>query len=153
MRVKYCSPELVAQHGEREDVESSAQEDEDEGPDDQAQLHSVREGEDAEAQVNEDGGLAHEGEGAHGLLHRDLGDGGEVVVGVVAHHQAAEQDGHDAGQVDALGQRVRRVDEAEHEGELQAGVGVQVDVFQHQGAQKGHDDANSSTAKEDSEES
>ena len=96
MRIKYCSPELVAQHGEREDVESSAQEDEDEGPDDQAQLHSVREGEDAEAQVDEDGGLTHKGQCPHGLLHGDLGDGRQVVVSVVRHHQTTEQDGHDS---------------------------------------------------------
>ena len=96
MRVKYCSPELVAQHGEREDVESSAQEDEDEGPDDQAQLHSVREGEDAEAQVDEDGGLTHKGQCPHGLLHGYLGDGRQVVVSVVRHHQTTEQDGHDS---------------------------------------------------------
>ena len=74
-------------------------------------------------------------------------------MGVVGHDEAAEQDGHDPTEVDPLGQGVRGVDEAQHEGELQAGVGVQVDVLQHQGAQQGHDDADGCTAEEDTKES
>lgn len=37
-----------------------------------------------------------EGHGPEGLLHEDLGDRGQVVVRVVGHHDAREQDGHDA---------------------------------------------------------
>ena len=112
----------------------------------------MREGEDAETEIDEDGSLADEGEGPHGLLHGDLSDGGEVVVGVVGHHQAAEEDGHDTGEVDPLCQGVRGVDEAEHEGELQAGVGVQVDVLQDQGADESHQGPDGGTAEEHSEE-
>lgn len=39
---------------------------------------------------------AQEGHGPQGLLHEDLGDRGQVVVCVVRHHNAGEQDGHDA---------------------------------------------------------
>lgn len=39
---------------------------------------------------------AQEGHGPQGLLHEDLGDGGQVMVRVVGHHNAREQDGHDA---------------------------------------------------------
>ena len=112
----------------------------------------MREGENPEAEIDKYRGLADEGKRPHGLLHRDLGDGGEVVVGVVRHDEAAEEDGHDAGQVDALGQGVGGVDKAEHQGELQAGVGVQVDVLQHQRADQGHQGADGGTAKEDAEE-
>lgn len=43
------------------------------------------------------GGLtAQEGHSPEGLLHEDLGDRGEVMVRVVRHHDAREQDGHDA---------------------------------------------------------
>ena len=35
---------------------------------------------------------------------RHLCDRRQVVVSVVAHHQSAEQDGHDTGQVDTLHQ-------------------------------------------------
>ena len=68
----------------------------------ETQLHSVREGENSQAEIDKYRGLADEGERPHGLLHRDLGDRGEVVVGVVRHDEAAEQDGHDAGQVDDI---------------------------------------------------
>lgn len=37
-----------------------------------------------------------EGHGPQGLLHEDLGDRGQVMVCVVRHHDAREQDGHDA---------------------------------------------------------
>ena len=112
----------------------------------------MREGENPQAEIDKYRGLADEGERPHGLLHRDLSDGGEVVVGVVGHDEATEQDGHDAGQVDTLGQGVRGVDEAEHQGELQAGVGVEVDVLQHEGADQSHQGADGGAAKEDPEE-
>ena len=48
-----------------------------------------------------------EGNSSHCLPHGYLGDGGQVVVGVVRHDNSAEQDGHYSRQVDAFGQRVR----------------------------------------------
>ena len=102
----------------------------------ETQLHAVREGEDAEAEIDEDGSFTDEGKRPHGLLHGDLCDGREVVVRVLAHDDGAEEDGHDAGEVDALGQRVGDVDEAQHQGELQRRVAVQVDKLKQQGAGK-----------------
>ena len=72
----------------------------------------------------------------HGLLHGDLCDWWEVVVGVLAHADPAEKDRHDSWQMDALGQRVGDVDEAQHQGELQRRVAVQVDKLKQQGAGK-----------------
>ena len=37
-----------------------------------------------------------EGHGAEGLLHRNLGDGWQVQMSVVRHHDSTEQDGHDS---------------------------------------------------------
>ena len=118
----------------------------------ETQLHAVREGEDAEAEIDEDGSFTDECERPHGLLHGDLCDGREVVVCVVGHDEAAEEDCHDPGQVNSLRQGVRRVDEAEHQRELQAGVGVQVDVLQHEGADQSNQRPDGSAAKEDSKE-
>lgn len=36
----------------------------------------------------------HEGHCAQSLLHEDLGDGGQVVMGVVGHDDSSKQDGH-----------------------------------------------------------
>ena len=79
----------------------------------------MREGENPQAEIDKYRGLTDEGERPHGLLHRDLGDGREVVVGVLAHDDSTKEDGHDARQVDTLGQGVGYVDEAQHQGKLQ----------------------------------
>ena len=131
-------PELVAQQGQGENIEGPAYQDENQGPHHQAQLHPVREGEDAQAKIDEDRRFTDKSKGSHSLLHGDLGDGGHVVVGVVGHDHSTEQDGHDARQVDPLSQCIRSVDEAQHQGKLQARVRVQVYLLQNQGA--GHGD-------------
>ena len=55
--------------------------------------------------------------------------------------------------MDSFSQCIGCVDEAEHESKLEGRVGVQINVLQHQGAEQSHQDANSSAAKEYSEES
>ena len=65
-------------------------------------------------------------------LRNDLSDGGHVVVGVVGHDHPTEQDSHDTREMDTLGQCIGGVDEAQHQGELQARVGVQVNLLQQQ---------------------
>ena len=62
---------------------------------------------------------------------------------VLTHDDTAEEDGHDPGQVDALGQGIRGVDTAQHEGELQGRIVVQVHVLQHQRAHNAHKGADS----------
>ena len=57
-----CS-EPVAQSCQGKDVESPPQEDEDDAPDYQRHLEAVREGEDADPEVGEHAGLAHERQG------------------------------------------------------------------------------------------
>ena len=57
-----CS-EPVAQSRQGKDVESPPQENEDDAPDYQRHLEAVREGEDADPEVGEHAGLAHERQG------------------------------------------------------------------------------------------
>lgn len=111
-------PELVHHPGQRKDVAGASKQTQNHGPDDQRRLHLMLEGEDGQAEVAEDTGLGDEGEGAHRLLHRDLGDCGQVEVRVMGHDDAREQNGHDPAQVDALGQHVRGVGEGQHHAEL-----------------------------------
>ena len=62
----------------------------------------LREGEDGDPDVREDEVLGHEVEEAEKLLRRRPRLRGHVVVGVVRLTDAAEQDGHDAGQTENL---------------------------------------------------
>lgn len=82
-----------------------------------------------QAEIGEDARFGDESERAKHLLDGDARDGREIVVGVVGHDDAGEQDGHDARQLDRLGEHVRRVHEDEHERGLERRSLAQVDVF------------------------
>ena len=67
------SPEFIAQGGEGKDVESPAEEDEDDAPDAEGGLEPQGEAEEREAEVREHARLADEGQRPHRLLHCNLG--------------------------------------------------------------------------------
>ena len=67
-------PELVAQDGEGKYVEGPPDQDEDDAPDDERRFPPQREAEEGEAEVGKHTRLRDEGDGAHRLLHGDLGD-------------------------------------------------------------------------------
>ena len=145
-------PEFVAENREGKYVEGPPDQDEYDAPDDERRLPPQRKAEEGQSEVGEHARLRDEGDGAHGLLHGDLSDGREVVVGVLTHDDGAEEDGHDAGEVDPLGQGVGRVDEAEHERELERGVVVEVDVLEDEGAAEADEGPDGGRAKKYPEE-
>lgn len=67
--------------------------------------------EDRQTEVCEDAGFANEGERSHRLLHRDLSHRRKVEVAVVRHHNAVEEDRHDARQMASFSKYVGTVRE------------------------------------------
>lgn len=91
--------------------------------------------EDRHAQVGEDGGLGQEGHSAESVLHVNLRHERQVLMGVVRHDDAGEENRRDARQVQRLGTAVGEVGADEHHAELERRIATQVDVFQNQRTQ------------------
>ena len=68
--------------------------------------------------------------GAHCLPHRDLRDGRQVVMRVVRHDYAAEQNGHNARQMNTFSKCVRKVREYEHHAKLQGWIPSQFYILE-----------------------
>mmetsp|Transcript_23790 Transcript_23790/g.82711 ORF Transcript_23790/g.82711 Transcript_23790/m.82711 type:complete len:237 (+) Transcript_23790:480-1190(+) len=132
----------VCEVGDGEGVERSADQAEDDGEDDERGVPG-RElaGEEAHAHVGEDDVLRDHGERLEDVRGADLRLAREVVPVVVGQHDAAEEEGHDARQADALAHGVRRVREQEEDGDLLVRVLAQVRVLAHGGAGQAEDDA------------
>lgn len=60
----------------------------------------------------------------------DLGDGRDVVTGVLGHGDAAEQDGHDSREIEGFGESVGNVGEDEKKGELERRRLAEIHVFE-----------------------
>ena len=88
------------------------------------------EAEDGQTEVGEDARLGDEGQRAEYLLDGDASHRREIQVRVVRHDEAGEEDGHDARELDGLGEHVRRVHEDEHERGLERGRLSQVDILE-----------------------
>ena len=116
-------PAQVEEEGEGVDVERAADDDGEEGADDESCVEPVvGEGEDGDADVGEDEVLGHEVELVEEVARDGARLGTEVVVRVVRLADSAEEDGHDARQVEDLADEEGRVRHDDEERRLQLGV-------------------------------
>mmetsp|Transcript_35585 Transcript_35585/g.113861 ORF Transcript_35585/g.113861 Transcript_35585/m.113861 type:complete len:298 (-) Transcript_35585:53-946(-) len=154
---------------EREDVERAREQQHDDGGEDEGEvphlvaLHSVDAHvgpavdevvDDGDAEDDGEGDVAEGGEGGEEGARGCLGGGREVVVGVVPHRDAGEEEGQDAREGDLVGERVgeQRGDQQQRQLRVRARLVLHPEPLGRQGGEEARADSDQQGERQDLDE-